>query len=206
VVGYVPLERPAVAAERLADLQARDRFVGIRNLIHDQPDPDWLVRPDVAEGLALLEQANVPFDLVAVLPRHLEHVDYLSRRFPALPIVIDHLAKPPIKSPSAGAWESLMRRAAAHPQVYAKVSGLYPASGPWADHTVDDLRRWVDVALEAFGPDRLMVGSDWPVSVLAGGYDRVWSELVELVRSYGDDVSYRMLGGTAVAFYGLRRP
>jgi L-fuconolactonase len=206
VVGYVPLERPAVAAERLAVLQARDRFVGVRNLIHDQPDPDWLLRPDVADGLRLLEQAGIPFDLVAVLPRHLEHVDYLTEHFAELPIVIDHLAKPPIKSPSAGPWEALIRRAAASPQVYGKVSGLYPATGDWADHTGDDLRRWVDVALEAFGPDRLMIGSDWPVSVLAGGYDVVWSELVDVLSGYGRDVSERVLGGTALAFYGLQRP
>jgi L-fuconolactonase len=203
VVGYVPLEQPARAAERLAELATRERFVGVRNLIHDQPDPDWLLRADVADGLGLLEQADLPFDLVAVLPRHLEHVDYLSDRFPGLRIVIDHLSKPPIKSATAGPWETLIRRAATHPQVHAKVSGLYPAVGDWADHSVDDLRRWVDAALEAFGPDRLMIGSDWPVSVLAGGYDRVWSELVELLRGYGGEVAEAVLGRTATTFYGL---
>lgn len=203
VVGYVPLERPDAAAERLTELLRRPRFVGIRNLIHDQPDPDWLLRDDVAEGLGLLEQARVPFDLVAVLPRHLEHVGYLSERFPDLDIVLDHLAKPPVKTADQEPWSTLIRRAATNPRVHAKVSGLYPAVGDWSEHRPDDLRPWVDIALDAFGPERLMLGSDWPVSVLAGGFDTVWSRLVEVVTGYGSDVAAQLLGRTAVAFYGL---
>ena len=203
VVGYIPLERPDWAASRLATLQQRDKFVGIRNLIHDQPDPDWLLRPDVADGLRLLEDANVPFDLVAVLPRHLEHVDYLSEQFPDLRIVIDHLAKPPVKAAETEPWTTLIRRAAANPRVYAKVSGLYPAVGDWSAHGPDDLRPWIDRALETFGPERLMIGSDWPIAVLAGGYDHVWQNLVQVITDYGAEVSRAVLGRTAVAFYGL---
>lgn len=203
IVGYVPLERPDVAAVRLAELQRRPRFVGIRNLIHDQPDPDWLLRDDVAEGLQLLEEARVPFDLVAVLPRHLEHVGYLSERFPALDIVVDHLAKPPVKTTDREPWSTLIRRAAANPRVHAKVSGLCPATEDWSEHGADDLRPWIDVALEAFGPERLMLGSDWPVSVLAGGFDTVWSRLVQVVSGYGPEVEAQLLGRTAVTFYGL---
>jgi L-fuconolactonase len=203
VVGYLPLERPGEAVIRLAELQRRDKFVGIRNLIHDRPDPDWLLRPDVFDGLRLLEGADVPFDLVAELPRHLEHVAYLGENFPDLRIVIDHLAKPPIKSTGTEPWRTLIRRAAQTPRVYAKVSGLYPAVGSWSDHRPADLRPWIDVALAAFGPDRLMIGSDWPVSVLAGGYDVVWSNLVEVLTGYGSDVSVPILGQTAASFYGL---
>jgi L-fuconolactonase len=203
VVGYVPLERPEEAASRLSALQERDKFVGIRNLIHDQPDPDWLLRPDVAEGLRILEAANIPFDLVAVLPRHLEHVDYLSEQLPDLRIVIDHLAKPPVKTAETEPWTTLIRHAAANPRVFAKVSGLYPAAGDWSAHGPDDLRPWIDRALEAFGPERLMIGSDWPIAVLAGGYAHVWQNLVQVLTGYGADVSRAVLGRTAVAFYGL---
>ena len=203
VVGYVALERPEAAAARLAELQDRPGLVGIRNLIHDLPDPDWLLRPDVADGLALLEEARLPFDLVAVLPRHLEHVDYLSTRFPALDIVIDHLAKPAVKTERSEPWATLIRRAAENPRVHAKVSGLYPAVGDQSDHGPDDLRPWVDVALEAFGPGRLMIGSDWPVSVPAGGYDAVWENLVAVIEGYGTDVAGDILGRTAVRFYRL---
>lgn len=206
VVGYVPLERPDRSVDRLAELQGRDTFVGIRNLIHDQPDPDWLLRADVAEGLRLLEQARVPFDLVAVLPRHLEHVDYLSEQFPGLDIVIDHLAKPPVNTQNTEPWTTLIRRAATNPRVHAKVSGLYPAVGDGRSAQPTDLRPWVDVALDAFGPERLMIGSDWPISVLAGGYDAVWSNLVAVIQGYGADVADQVLGRTAVRFYGLVDP
>ncbi len=202
VVGYVPLERPAAAATRLTELQTRDKLVGIRNLIHDQPDADWLLRADVAEGLAVLEQSGLPFDLVGVLPRHLEHLDYLSERFPRLPIVIDHLAKPPVGTDRYEPWETQIRRAATHPQVYAKVSGLYPVTGA-RSHGPDDLRPWIDVALDAFGPERLMIGSDWPVALVAGGYDLVWSNLVEVLTGYGPDVAAAVLGRTAATFYSL---
>ena len=96
VVAWVPLDRPAEAAERLDELARRPAFAGIRTLIHDQADPDWLLRPDVGEGLALLEQRGVPFDVIAVLPRHLSHVPVLSERYPALRMVLDHLAHPPL--------------------------------------------------------------------------------------------------------------
>ncbi len=203
VVAYLPLEQPERAADRLAELQRRPRFVGVRNLIHDQPDPDWLLRPDVAGGLRVLEQAGVPFDLVTSELRHLEHVGYLSERFPDLPIVVDHLGKPPVKTDGPTPWTTLIRRAAANPRVSAKVSGLYPAEGDWRLHGPADLRPWVDAALEAFGPHRLMVGSDWPVNVLAGGFDVVWSHLVEVLTGYGPEVTAAILGQTAVRCYGL---
>ncbi|MBB5791696.1 amidohydrolase family protein [Jiangella mangrovi] len=195
IVGYVPLEDPARAADRLAELAVRPGFAGIRNLIHDRADPDWLLQPSVVDGLRLLERADVPFDLVAVLPRHLEVLLVLSERLPELRVVIDHLAKPPFEG-DAGPWRELMAAAAANPNVFAKVSGLYPAPGT-------DLRPWVDHALEAFGPERLMLGSDWPIAELAGGFDPVWSSLVEVVDGYGPAVAAHLRAGTARRFYGL---
>lgn len=203
VVAYLALEHPDYAATRLAGLQQCDKFVGIRTLIHEQPDPDWLLRPDVAEGLGILEVAGIPFDLVAVLPRHLEHVSYLSERFPGLRIVIDHLAKPPVASTAAEPWTGLIRRAAANPQVYAKVSGLYPVQGVRSEHGPGDLRPWIDIAVDAFGAERLMIGSDWPICVLAGGYDTVWDHLVQVITGYGPAVARQVLGETAISFYGL---
>ena len=102
VVAWVPLDRPAEAAGRLDELAERPAFCGIRTLIHDQPDPDWLLRPEVGEGLALLEQRGVPFDVIAVLPRHLSHVPVLSERYPALRMVLDHLAHPPLDGTGHG--------------------------------------------------------------------------------------------------------
>lgn len=203
VVGYIPLEQPDQAAERLTELRRREGLVGIRNLIHDQPDPDWILREDVADGLGILQNSGLPFDLVSVLPRHLEHADYLANRFPDLTIVIDHLSKPPIKSPGREPWHSLLRRAAANPKTVAKLSGLYPVHGDPADFTANDLKPFIDIALELFGPDRLMIGSDWPIAVVAGGYERVVSTLQDVITSYGDDVARPILSGTVSRVYKL---
>jgi L-fuconolactonase len=174
IVAYLPLDRPEDAAARLADLRRDDRVVGIRNLVHHKADPDWIVSADVDEGLAVLEDGDVAFDFVSNLPRHLAHVPTLSERHPGLRIVIDHLAKPPIGERDVEPWWSLIAAAAQNPLVTAKISGLYPESGNW---TVDGIRPFIDRALEVFGPERLMFGGDWPISVAGGGYDRVFAGL-----------------------------
>lgn len=203
VVGWVPLDQPAAVAASLPGLCANPTFVGIRNLIHTKPDPDWLLRPDVDESLGILAAHDVPFDVVSVLPRHLEHVPTLSQRHPQLRIVIDHLSKPPIKADSDEPWHSLITRAAENPRVYAKVSGLYPAAGDITAWTSDDVRPYFELALELFGPDRLMFGGDWPISILAGGYVRVWEELSKLFAELSPDDRSAILGGTAAEFYGI---
>lgn len=202
VVGYVPLDRPARAAERLAELREDPRVVGIRNLIHDLPDPDWILRPDVDEGLGVLEQAGVTFDYVAVLPRHLEHVPTLSERHPGLRLVIDHLAKPPIGEDDVEPWWSLIAAAAENPLVHAKISGLYPGAAP-GTWTPDALRPFVDRALDLFGPTRLMYGGDWPISVAAGGYDRVFDGVARVLAGLSEADRAEVYAGTARRFYGI---
>jgi L-fuconolactonase len=196
VVAYAPLDRPAAAAARLDELAARPKFAGIRTLIHDQPDPDWLLRPDVADGLSLLEERDVPFDIVAVLPRHLEHVPVLSARYPRLRMVLDHLAHPPLESPGQTPWRSLITEAARNPLVHAKVSGLYPPDA-------DVIRPFVEFAAGLFGPGRLMFGSDWPVSELAGGYARTWAELSRVLGELPAADREEILAGTARRYYRL---
>jgi L-fuconolactonase len=203
IVGYVPLHEPDRAAERLAELAQRPLFCGVRNLIHDRPDPHWLLRHDVDEGLSLLERAGVPFDVVGVLPEHLEAVLMISERHPDLDIVIDHLNKPPIGLADHEPWASLMTRVAANPRVRGKVSGLYSAVGDPAGWTVDAIRPIFDHVLEAFGPDRLMYGGDWPVSLIAGGYSRVWSGIEQLLGGLDPADRDRILADTARAFYQL---
>jgi L-fuconolactonase len=136
VVAWVPLDRPREAAERLDDLATRPAFA---TLIHDQADPDWLLRPDVGEGLALLEQRGVPFDVIAVLPRHLSHVPVLSERHPELRMVLDHLAHPPLGGASTGEWRALISAAARNPRVFAKVSGLYPPGSSWTSGDLEEI-------------------------------------------------------------------
>ncbi|WP_248964074.1 amidohydrolase family protein [Sphaerisporangium perillae] len=201
VVGWVPLLRPAEAAEALERYRRHPSFVGVRHLIHDEPDPDWVVQEPVIESLGLLAEAGLTFDVVAVLPRHLEHVPVLAERVPGLRLVIDHLAKPPIREREWEPWASLLARAAEHPNVYAKVSGLNTAADP-ATWTAEDLRPYVDHALEVFGPDRLMYGGDWPMAILAGDYAKVWRETGVLLAGLPEADRAAVLGGTACRFYG----
>lgn len=203
IVAYVPLDRPEEAARRLGELRSNPLVVGVRNLIHDIPDPEWLLRPDVDEGLGVLEDAGVTFDLVSVLPRHLELVPILAERHPRLKIVIDHLSKPPIGKPERDPWWQLIARAAEAPLVHAKVSGLYPAAAENSSSTPDAVRPFFERALEVFGTDRLMYGGDWPISVLSGGYDRVWDGLCVLFDELDADAREAVLGGTAERFYGI---
>lgn len=202
VVAFVPLDRPEEAAARLEELRRDDRVVGIRNLIHNVPDPDWLLRREVDEGLALLERAGVTFDLVSVLPRHLEHVAALSERHPDLRIVIDHLSKPPIGESSREPWWSLIEAAAENPLVHAKISGLYPGAAP-EDWTVESIQPFVDRALDVFGPERLMYGGDWPISVASGGYDRVLEGLRAALAGLDEHEAEQVWAGTARRFYRI---
>lgn len=202
IVAWAPLQDLSSLDATISRLRTSHKFVGVRVLIHNRPDPDWLVRHDVQEGLAVLEQQGLTFDVVAVLPRHLEHVPVIAERFPRLRLVIDHLGKPPIGRDLAE-WSDLLKRAAAHPNVFAKVSGLYPAQGDRYPWTVDDLRPVFAVALEVFGVDHLMFGSDWPICEVAGGYRHVMRALLELAEGLTDHERRALRGDTAVRCYGL---
>lgn len=203
VVAYAPLADASKMPEVAARFSENPLVVGVRNLIHNNPDPDWLLRPDVRRGLDALEAENLTFDLVSVLPRHLELVGELSVRHPKLRIVIDHLSKPPVGLQDAEPWWTLIARASRNPLVYAKISGLYAASGDPAMWTVDAMRPFIERAIEVFGTDRLMYGGDWPVCLTAGGYDRMWEALAEILSELPASDRERILGGTAASFYQI---
>lgn len=203
VVGWVPLDRPDDAAEMLE--RRSSLIVGIRALIHDLEDPDWLLRPDVDEGLGVLERAGVPFDVVAVLPRHLELVPILSERHPDLDLVVDHLGHPPLghPDPHSDPWWRLIAAAAENPRVHAKVSGMYPAGAPTAEGAAQIIRPFVDRAMELFGPGRLMYGGDWPMSLLSTGYDTTWDGLAILFDELDAADREQLVAATCRRFYGL---
>jgi L-fuconolactonase len=203
VVAYVPLEHPELTAIQLEKLRETSLVVGVRNLIHTLPDPEWLLRPAVDESLGILENAGMTFDLVSVLPEHLALVPTLTERHPELRIVIDHLSKPPIGLDSREPWWSLIADAAQRPLVHAKVSGLYSATADSGSWTTDAIRPYFYRALELFGPSRLMYGGDWPISLLSGGYDRVWDGLGVLFAELDAAERELILGETAIEFYGI---
>ncbi|KOV60876.1 metal-dependent hydrolase [Streptomyces sp. AS58] len=205
VVAWVPLDDPGRARSRLAQLRCDPHMVGVRALIHEKPDPEWIVRPHVGEGLALLAAADLTFDYVTASPDALRQVPELAARHPELRLVINHLGKPPIGGDREehARWRKLLTAAAHHPQVHAKVSGLYSARGPLDSWTTDTVRPFFEDALELFGPHRLMYGGDWPISLLAGGHRRTWETCAELLAGLGPDDRAAVLGGTAARFYRI---
>ncbi len=204
VVGWVPLEDAAATSAALDRYLRNPLFKGVRHLNHEEADPDWLVRPAVIDGLKVLEERGVPLDVVAVYPLHLGHVPALAEACPGLPIVIDHLAKPPIARGDYGGWKEGLRAAAEHPNVHAKISGLNTAA-EWQTWTASDLVESMGFALEVFGAERLMFGSDWPVAILAGDYAKVWRETNAALDELGVEGSERaaVLGRTATRFYSI---
>jgi L-fuconolactonase len=176
----------------------------MRHLIHEEQDPDWLLQDMVIEGLKLLAERDLVFEVVAVFPNHLKHVPAVAEKVPNLRLVIDHLAKPPIKDKVMGDWAEQFAAAAEYPNVYAKISGLNTAAD-WESWTAADLGPYVDFAFEKFGADRLMFGSDWPVCVLAGDYAKVWTETNHALAGYSQDEIDAVLGGTAEKFYRLAK-
>jgi L-fuconolactonase len=202
VVGWLDLLDPADTAARAAAWAGEPLLVGMRHQIHDEPDPRWLLQPAVLESLTLLAERSIPFDVVAVLPEHLELVPALAARVPGLRMVVDHLGKPPIAARGWEPWATRLREAAAVPGVHAKLSGLDTAADP-AGWSARDLRRYVDHALDCFGPQRLMFGGDWPVLRLAGEYAGVVHETEALLRGLPDEDRAAVWAGTAIGFYGL---
>ena len=202
IVAWCRLDDADVARARLDALGEREKFRGIRHLIHLEDDPHWILAPAVEPGLALLEERGVPLDLPAVFPNHLEDVPELARRHPGLTLVVDHLGKPPIGTAQMARWEEQLRAAADRPNVAAKISGLNTciASPEWS---ADDLEAAVRIAVGAFGADRLMCGSDWPVALLNGTYDRVWAALIEVVTRVAGADATRILRDTARELYRL---
>ncbi|MEU0073608.1 amidohydrolase family protein [Streptomyces sp. NPDC006332] len=173
VVGWTDLTRPDVADElaRLRELPGGQYLKGIRHQVQGEPDPRWLLRADVRRGLAAVADAGLVYDLL-VLPHQLPSCVEAAADLPQLTFVLDHLGKPPIASGALEPWAGDIRALAALPNTVCKLSGMVTEAdiGSW---TVDDLRPYAEVAVNAFGPDRLMFGSDWPVCTLAATYGDV---------------------------------
>lgn len=203
VVGWVPLHDPVECARKLDEYIQNPYFKGLRHLIHEEGNPDWVLQKQVIESLQMLADRDLTFDVVAVFPNHLKHVPALSEKVPTLKIVIDHLAKPPLEESERQIWREQLSATAESDNVYAKVSGLNTVTPDFANWTSDDIKPLIDDAIEAFGVDRLMFGSDWPVAVLAGTYTKVWEETNKAIASLSSDEKDAILGGTANSFYNL---
>jgi L-fuconolactonase len=203
VIGWTDLTRPDITDElsRLRELPGGHHLKGIRHQVQGEPDPGWLLRPDVRRGLAAVADAGLVYDLV-VLPHQLPACAEAAALLPQLTFVLDHLGKPPIASGALKPWAADLHALAALPNTCAKLSGLVTEADP-ASWTVDDLRPYTDTALEAFGPDRLMFGSDWPVCTSAASYGEVLDVAAQLVATLGESERMKVFEDTAIRLYAL---
>lgn len=198
VVGWVRLDDPRTAEAQLDGYGGHPAFRGVRHLVHDDPREDFLDLPAVRRSLGLLAERGLPFDVPDAWPRHLPPVARLAADLPELTVVVDHLAKPPRGRGDYRAWARCLRDVARRPNTVAKVSGLQAVGQPL---TSAALRPVWELALEAFGPERLMFGSDWPMTLPHGGYSATWKVVCELAASLSPTEREQFFSGTAGTVY-----
>jgi L-fuconolactonase len=176
VVCWLPLVDTKATEQLLEERFLNSMYVkGIRHLIHDEKDSAWLLQPPVIESLKLLAKNNIPYDIVGILPGHIETILKVAGLVPGLRMVFDHLNAPPIATKEKfGKWGELMSEAAKNKNLYAKISGLGTASGNFENRTADDIKPYVEFVLQHFEVERCFCGGDWPVSMLANTYSNTW--------------------------------
>jgi L-fucono-1,5-lactonase len=200
VVGWVDLTGPQVGTA-LDEFQRHPKFKGIRHLVHDEPDVNWLLRDDVIAGLRELARRGIPYDLL-LRPQHLKVVPGVADKVPGLRMVIDHIAKPPIATGRLDGWAEDIATIAKIPNVYCKLSGMITEADP-AGWKAEHLRPFVAHVLNVFSPERLMFGSDWPVCTLAGSWKEVLAAFTQAIGPQTIEVREKLLSGTAKAFYRI---
>ena len=198
VVGWVDLCSEEVTVQ-LDELGADPHLVGIRHVLQDEPDDGFMLRPDFQRGIGAMAGRGLVYDLL-VFPRHLPNAVQLVDAFPEQPFVLDHLAKPPIAKGELEPWRADLRRLAEREHVCCKVSGMV-TEADWARWRPDDLVPYMDAALEAFGPDRLMFGSDWPVCTLAAPYQAVHAVVADWGARLSEDERASLFGECAARVY-----
>jgi len=202
VVGWTDLKAPD-APQRIAALAAHPKLRGLRPMLQDLDDDAWIDDPALAPAVASMLQHGLRFDAL-VLPRHLPALLEFVRRFPQLPVVIDHLAKPAMHGQPDARWRQDMERLAGQPQVHCKLSGMVTEAGP--EWTVQQLRPYAQHVLQVFGAERVLWGSDWPVLQLAADYG-AWSDATDaLLAGLEPGQKRAVLGLNAQRFYGIQQP
>lgn len=200
MVCNAPLERGDAARADLDRLAATEKVRGIRRIYQDQPDPAWCLRPDFVTGVRALEDYGLSFDLCLKHPQ-LQSTIGLVDACPNVPMVLDHIAKPGIAAGLMQPWADQMRDLARRENVVCKLSGVATEAGP--DWTPATLRPYMDVALEAFGPSRIMFGGDWPVSTLRITYPAWVAQVDEVIADLSETEKRQIFRDTARAFYRL---
>jgi L-fucono-1,5-lactonase len=201
VVGWVDLRSPDVA-EDLAELSKHPRFRGVRHVVQSEPDNDFMIQPDFLRGISKLSSFGLTYDIL-IFPRQLPAAIELVKKFPKQPFVLDHIAKPLIKDGVMEPWRTQLRELAKAPNLFCKISGIVTEADQKA-WKPEDIRPYLDVVFEAFGLERLMWGSDWPVCLLAGSYEQVFRLIAEYASPLTASQRAGLFGGNCARFYGVK--
>lgn len=200
VVGWVDL-RSGNLEERLQYYAQQPLLKGFRHVVQDEPDDLFLIRANFLRGIGLLSQYNFSYDIL-IYPKQLPAANKLAQLFPHQTFVLDHLAKPLIKEQQMNPWKAGIQALANHSNVYCKLSGMVTEAA-WNGWKAADFRPYLDVVWQAFGPDRLLIGSDWPVCLLSATYAEVMGIVTDYLNPFPEDVRAKVLGGNAVKAYQL---
>lgn len=201
VVGWVDLRSPKVG-ERLRYFSEFKKLRGFRHVAQAEPEDRFLMQPEFTRGIARLQEFGFTYDIL-IYPRQLPAAAELVATFPKQKFVVDHLAKPAIKAGSFTPWANQISSLARHPNVYCKLSGMV-TEGDWQRWETADFDPYLDVVFEAFGADRLMFGSDWPVCLLAGSYKQVKDLVKDYVARKTPAANEKIFGVNAIRFYSLK--
>ncbi len=201
VVGWVDLRSPEVS-KQLETFAPHPKFVGVRHVVQDEPDDNFLLGAEFQRGLASLKSFGLTYDLL-VFPKQLPAAIKLVEMFPDQPFVLDHLAKPHLKDGRLDPWREHIEMLASFPNCCCKVSGLV-TEADWKNWQPTDFAPYLDVVVNSFGVDRLMYGSDWPVCLLAGNYERVHGLAAAFAKQFSKGDQAKFFGGNAAKFYAVR--
>ena len=200
VVGWVDLQSPDVRLQ-LQAFARNPKLVGVRHIVQGERDERFLLRPEFLRGISVLEEFDLAYDIL-IYSKHLPVAAEFVRQFPRQRFVLDHLAKPPIKSGSLQPWERGIRELADFPNVLCKLSGLV-TEADWQQWKPEHIAPYLDVAFECFGAERLMIGSDWPVCTVVADYSRTLGIVADFIAQLPREQQDAILGGNCAAVYRL---
>ena len=200
VVGWVDLRSPGIH-ETLAGFSNQNKLVGVRHVVHDEPDDHFMLQPAFQNGIAALQEFNLTYDLL-LFPKHIPVALELVKNFPDQPFVVDHIAKPLIHKKEFNSWKKDLNELAKYPNVYCKLSGMV-TEAKWNDWQEDDFKQYLDIVTDLFGTNRIMIGSDWPVCTLSGNYSAIMNIVIKYANQFSKELRDAILGGTCSNFYKI---
>ncbi|WP_020529195.1 amidohydrolase family protein [Flexithrix dorotheae] len=200
VVGWVDLQSPEVE-DQLYKYANEKKFVGVRHVVQDEPDDNFLLRENFLKGVNQLHRFDLTYDILT-FPKHLKVASKFVSKFPDQKFVLDHISKPFIKDGKISPWDEDIKELSKFENVSCKLSGMVTEAN-WNNWTKSDFKPYLDTILEAFGTERLMIGSDWPVCKLSGDYEEVMEIVTDYIGSLSKLEQKQILGENAIEFYGL---